>query len=116
MKIIIFESQQRTIKEKVIFKMLDMQKYNLIEINNRIYFAKKIGDEYAEIRYDKSDGWCYLSYDLISFLSSITSSQRPEVQVLIVKWVEHTLQMEVKCNIRAFSVSSLVLNIPYKWR
>ena len=96
MKIIISESQQRTIKEKVIFKMLDMRKYNLVKINDKIYFVKEIGDEHAEIRYDKGDGWCGISVDLISFLSSITSAQRPEVQELIVKWVEHTLQMEVK--------------------
>ena len=101
MKIIISESQQRTIKEKVIFKMLDMQKYNLVEIDNdRIYFVKKIGDEYAEIRFDKDDGWCGISVDLISFLSSMTGFQRPEVQELIGKWVEHTLQMEVKYNVK----------------
>jgi hypothetical protein len=116
MKIIISENQERTIKEKVIFKMLDMQKYNLIEINDRIYFVKNIGDEKAEIRYDKSDGWCYISYDLITFLSSMTSSQRPEVQVLIVKWVEHTLQMEVKYNYAGMVRAAFVLNIPYKWR
>jgi hypothetical protein len=103
-------------KQKVIFKMLDMQKYNLIEINNRIYFVKKIGDDYAEIRYDKSDGWCYISYDLITFLSSITGFQRPEVQELIVKWVEHTLQMEVKYNNWSAGTKYLKLNIPYKWR
>ena len=97
MKFIITENQERTIKEKVIFMMLDMQKYNLVEIDNdRIYFAKKIGDEYAEIRFDKSDGWCYISYDLITFLSSMTGFKWSEVQELISNWVEHTLQMEVR--------------------
>jgi len=116
MKIIISENQERTIKEKVIFKILDMQKYNLIEINNRIYFVKEIGDEYAEIRFDKSDGWCYISYDLITFLSSITGFERSEVQGLIGKWVEHTLQMEVKFNAYPRANPSNKLNIPYKWR
>ena len=115
MKIIISESQQITIKEKVIFKMLDMQKYNLVEIDNdRIYFVKKIGDKKAEIRYDKDDGWCYISYELITFLSTITSIQRPEVQELIVKWVEHTLQMKVKYNFSTLRLIYLKLTIPYK--
>jgi len=113
MKIIISENQQRTIKEKVIFKILDMQKYNLVEIDNdRIYFVKKIGDEYGEIRYDKSGGWCRISYDLISFLSSITGFQEFEVQELISNWVEHTLQMEVTYNGSRRLVASLALNIP----
>jgi hypothetical protein len=98
MKIIISENQQRTIKEKVIFKMLDMQKYNLIEINNNIYFVKKIGDERAEIRFNKSNSWCYISVDLILFLSSMTGFHESEVRELIGNWVEHTLQMEVKYN------------------
>ena len=100
MKLIISESQKEKFKQKVIFKMLDMQKYNLIEINDKIYFVKEIGDEYAEIRFDKDDGWCGISVDLISFLSSMTGFQRPEVQELIGKWVEHTLQMEVKYNVK----------------
>ena len=80
----------------VIFKLLDILKYNRLEIDDRVYFFKKIGDEYAEIRYDKDDGWCGISHGLISFLSTITGFERSEVQELIGKWVEHTLQMEVK--------------------
>jgi len=98
MKIIISESQELKSKKKIIFFLLDKQKYNLVDINNNIYFVKKIGDEKAEIRYDKSDGWCYISYDLIIFLSSITGFERIEVKELIGNWVEHTLQMEVKYN------------------
>ena len=117
MKFIITENQERTIKEKVIFMMLDMQKYNLVEIDNdRIYFVKKIGDEYAEIRFDKDDGWCGISVDLISFLSSMTGFLVSEVQKLIGKWVEHTLQMEVRDNIFIWAQGKIKLNIPYKWR
>ena len=117
MKIIISENQERTIKGKVIFMMLDMQKYNLVEIDNdRIYFAKKIGDDYAEIRYNKSNGWCGISHSLISFLSSMTGFKWSEVKKLIVKWVEHTLQMEVKYNPEVQGNHTLMLNIPYKWR
>ena len=115
MKLIISENQERTIKEKVVFKMLDIQKYNLVEIDNdRIYFVKKIGDKKAEIRFDKSDGWCGISYDLISFLSTITGFKRTEVQELISNWVEHTLQMKVKYNFDKINPLAFMLNIPYK--
>ena len=116
MKIIISENQELKAKKKITFFLLDKQKYNLVEINDRIYFAKKIGDKKAEIRYNKSDGWCVISYDLISFLSSITGFERSEVQELTSNWVEHTLQMEVIYTFRNTGVGNTVLNIPYKWR
>jgi hypothetical protein len=98
MKIIISENQELNAKNKVIFFLLDKQNYNLVEIGDNIYFVKKIRDEKAEIRFDKSDGWCGISYNLISFLSTITGFERTEVQELICNWVEHTLQMEVEYN------------------
>jgi pectate lyase len=100
MKIIISESQELDVKKKFIFMLLNNKNYNLIEIDDdgTIYFVKKIGDENAEIRYDKNDGWCDISYDLISFLSKLTGFERSEVQELIGNWVEHTLQMKVKYN------------------
>ena len=82
----------------VIFKLLDILNYNRLEIGDSIHFIKKRGDEYSEIRFDKSDGFCWISYDLISFLSKLTGFERSEVQELIVKWVEHTLQMKVRYN------------------
>jgi hypothetical protein len=98
MKIIISENQELDVKKKFIFMLLKNKNYNLIEIDDdgTIYFVKKIGDEKAEIRFDKSDGWCGISYNLISFLSTITGFQESEVKELIGKWVEHTLQMKVK--------------------
>jgi hypothetical protein len=96
MKLIITESQKDKIIEKVIFKYLDNQNYNQIEINNRIYFVKNIGDEYSDIRFDKSDGWCYISYDLISFFSMMMGIERSDIEKVIGGWVEHTLQMKVK--------------------
>jgi hypothetical protein len=98
MDIIITENQELNAKNKVIFFLLDKQNYNLVEIGDNIYFVKKIGDKKAEIRFDKSDGWCWISYSLISFLSSITGFERSEVQELTSNWVEHTLQMEVIYN------------------
>ena len=114
MKIIISENQELNAKNKVIFFLLDKQNYNLSEIYNRIYFTKKIGDEYSEIRFDKSDGWCGISYDLIKFLSSMTGFERTEVQELISNWVEHTLQMEVKYNLSLLRPTDVRLNIPNK--
>jgi hypothetical protein len=113
MKIIISENQELNAKNKVIFFLLDKQNYNLVEIGDNIYFAKKIGDEKAEIRFDKSDGWCGISYNLISFLSTITGFQESEVKELIGKWVEHTLQMKVKYNDAVMLLPQFVLNIPY---
>jgi len=98
MKIIISENQELDVKKKFIFMLLNNKNYNLVEIGDRIYFVKNIGDEKAEIRFDKSDGFCRNSYNLISFLSTITGFQESEVKELIGNWVEHTLQMEVKYN------------------
>ena len=100
--------------KEVIFKLLDILKYNRLEIDDRVYFVKKIGDKYSEIRFDKSDGFCWISYSLISFLSTITGFERYEVQELIGNWVEHTLQMKVKYNQWLLTTWRWWLNIPYK--
>ncbi len=104
MKLIITESQKDMIIQKLIFKYLDKQSYNQIEINNRLYFVKNVGDKYADIRFDKSDGWCYINYDLISFYSRMMSVELPDIQDVIGRWVEHTLQMKVKYTQRSTSV------------
>ena len=99
MKIIISENQELDVKKKFIFMLLNNKNYNLVEIDNdRIYFVKNIGDERAEIRYDKSDGWCGISDKLIVFLSTITGFSWGDVKTLIGYWVEHVLQMEVVHN------------------
>jgi hypothetical protein len=119
MKIIITENQELDVKKSFIFMLLNNKNYNLVEIKDRIYFVKNIGDEYAEIRFDKDDA-CYISYDLISFLSSMTGSflssmtgfQESEVQELIVKWVEHTLQRKASYYEPVYIVDGPTLNIP----
>jgi hypothetical protein len=83
-------------KDKIIEKYLTNQNYNQIEIDGRIYFVKNIGDKYADIRFDKSDGWCGISYDLVSFFSKMMGIERSDIEKVIGRWVEHTLQMEVK--------------------
>ena len=92
MKIIITKSQ----KDKIIEKYLTNQNYNQIDTGDRIYFVKNIDDKYADIRYDKSDGWCYIYYDLVSFFSSMFSIEESDSKAIIGRWVEHDLQMEVK--------------------
>jgi len=98
MKIIISENQELKAKKKIAFFLLEKQNYNLVEIGDNIYFDKKIGDKKAEIRFDKSDGWCGISDKLIVFLSTITGFSWSDVKTLIGYWVEHVLQMEVVHN------------------
>ena len=114
MKLIITESQKDRIIEKLIFKYLDNKNYNQIDISDNIYFVKNIGDKSADIRFDKSDGWCYINYDLTSFYSRMMSVELPDIQDVIGRWVEHTLQMKVKYTSVSILDLALLLNIPYK--
>jgi hypothetical protein len=114
MKIIITENQRDRVIEKVVFLYLNKRNYKQFETKDRIYFVENEGDEFATIRYDKDDGWCWISSDLISFLSKLTSSETPVITDIIGRWVEDTLQMKVS-NIRNWSGSSgYLLKIPYK--
>ena len=96
MKLIITESQKDKIIQKLIFKHLDNQNYNQLEIDNKIYFVKNIGDQRAVIRFDKSSGWCLVHHDLVSFFSRMMDIEFSYSESIIGRWVEHTLQMEVK--------------------
>ena len=116
MKLIITESQKDRVVEKLIFKYLDNRNYNQLDINNRIYFVKNIGDQYADIIFNKSDGWCGVSYELISFFSRMMGIERSDSRDVIRRWVEHTLQMEVKDILFEPKRRNHLLNIPYKWR
>ena len=114
MKLIITESQKDKIVKKLIFKYLDNRNYNQLEIDDRIYFVKNVGDKDADIRFDKSDGWCYIHYDLISFYSRMMGVKPSDIKEVIGRWVEHTLQMEVKYASRTLTLPQVLLNIPYK--
>jgi hypothetical protein len=113
MKLIITESQKDKIVKKLIFKYLDKQSYNQIEIKDKIYFIKNVGDKYADILFDKSDGWCSIHYDLILFFSRMMGIERSDIRDVIGRWVEHTLQMEVKYTTDVPSILPGLLNIPY---
>ena len=115
MKIIITEDQRDRVIEKSIFKYLDKRNYIQLSINDSVYFVENEGDEYATIRYDKNDGWCYISYELISFLSKLTSTEKSVIKGVIGRWVEDTLQMKVSNTaVHFFPVPQPPLKIPYK--
>ena len=94
MKYLITESQI----EKVIFKYLDNQDFIIKRMNsdNVTYFVNSVNDVYAQIRYDKKDGWCFMSYKLIEEISSFFSIQDSDSRQVIGRWVENRLQMKVK--------------------
>ena len=81
---------------KVIFNYLNQKHFVKKETKDRIYFINNIDDEYAQIRYDKNDGKCYISYDLLTEISAFFSLQNSESEKIIVKWIENSINMEVK--------------------
>ena len=91
MKYLIKESQINN----VVFWYLDNQDFIQINKGNKIYFVNSEGDEYAQIRYGKSDGWCFININLINEISSFFSLQRSDSEKIIGKWVENTLEMKV---------------------
>ena len=117
MKLIITENQKGRIIEKLIFKHLNKQNYNQLEIDDRIYFVKNVGDQYADIRFNKNSGLCYIHYDLASFFSRMMGIEDSDIEEVIGRWIEHTLQMEVKETYIGFKKANIrILSIPYKWR
>ncbi len=79
----------------VIFLYLDNQDFIPIEKGDKIYFANSEGDEYAQIRYDKDDGWCGIYYELIDEISSFFSLEQTDSEQVIARWVENILNMSV---------------------
>jgi hypothetical protein len=110
MKYIITESKLN----QVIFKYLDNQDFIQIEKNGSIYFINSEGDEHAQIRYDKSDGWCIINYELINELSSFFSLDEFNSEQVIGRWVENTLQMRVTNTFMPKQIPSSLLRIPSK--
>ncbi len=91
MKYLITESQ----REKVIFKYLDNQDFIQIEREDSIYFVNSEDDTHAQIRYNKSSGWCYISWKLVNEISSFFSLEKTDSEQVIGRWFENTLQMRV---------------------
>jgi hypothetical protein len=103
MKNIITENQKNMIIENAIFKMLGNEKYNIIDKGDSIYFVKNNEDEYADIRYGKKHGWCWIYHELISTFSLMTSSEPTDVKEIIGRYVEDTLQIKMKHITNSFS-------------
>jgi len=91
MKYIIKESQINN----VVFWYLDNQDFIKIERSRNIYFVNSEGDEYAQIRLDKDDGWCFININLIREISSFFSLQPYDSKEVIGRWVDNTLRMKV---------------------
>ena len=110
MKYLITESQF----DKVIFKYLDNQDFIQIDKDDKIYFVNSEGDEYAQIRYNKKNGWCYIYYTLVKEISKFFSLQDFDSEEVIGRWVENTLQMKVTNTLRSLDATQWELKIPYK--
>jgi len=98
--------------ESVIFLYLDNQDFIQIEREDSIYFVNSEGDEYAQIRYDKKNGWCYIHYKLIDEISSFFSLWGDDSKHFIGIWVENTLQMRVTQTFLIQIQNHLQLRIP----
>ena len=100
MKYLITESQF----DKAIFKYLDNQDFIVTGNDTSLFFINSEGDEYAQIRYNKNDGWCFISIDLIKEISSFFSLELTDSKEVIGRWVENTLQMKVNYTLSWLSI------------
>ena len=100
--------------DSVIFLYLDNQDFIQIEKKDSIYFVNSEGDEYAQIRYDKDDGKCFIYYKLINEISAFFSLGRTDSEQVIGRWVENTLQMRVTNTPWKGLVADTSLRIPSK--
>ena len=91
MKYIITETKLN----QLIFKYLDNQDFILIGNGLSLFFINSEGDESAQIRYNKDDGWCYINHDLINEITSFFPVKSHDAETIISKWVEYVLEMEV---------------------
>ena len=82
--------------ERVLFSYLDSQDFIKIKKNNRIYFVNLEGDEFAQIRYLKESGMCVIYIKFIVEIHKFFSLEHDDSKEVIGRWVENTIQMEVK--------------------
>jgi hypothetical protein len=102
MKYLITESQL----DKAIFRYLDNQDFIQVKKGDYIYFVNSENDEFAPIRYDKDENWCNIDYELIQEIYDFFSLEFGYGEQVISKWVEDTLQMNVKRNSVYLSIST----------
>ena len=92
MKYQILESQI----DRLVVKYLNSKDFIQIDKGNRIYFVNSEGDKYAQIKYDKSDGFCFVNINLIKEISSFFDLEFSDSKEVIGRWVENTLNQEVE--------------------
>ena len=109
MKYLITESQI----DNVIFKYLDNQDFIQINFDGKIYLVNSVNDVYAQIKYDKNSGWCYVYYKLIEEISTFFSMQDSDSESVIGRWVENRLQMKVTDTHQTQHPAHAWLRIPY---
>ena len=111
MKYLITESQF----DKVIFKYLDNQDFIQVEDKDDIYFVNSQGDKYSKIRYDMSDNWSFINYELVDEISLFFSLSDSDSEKVIVRWVGNTLQVEFSyAKLMSITNSqSLTLRLPF---
>jgi hypothetical protein len=98
--------------ESVIFLYLDNQDFIQIERGDKIYFVNSEGDDYAQIKYDKDDGYCFIYYKLVDEISSFFSLEESDSEKVIGRWVESTLQMRVTYTFYSLQMGYSQLRIP----
>ena len=110
MKFIITESQIN----RAVFMYLDNQDFIQIKKENNIYFINSEDDEYAQIRFNKKNGFCYIYYKLTEEISTFFSMQESDSERVIGRWVENILQMKVTNTDHICVDGGFTLRIPYK--
>jgi len=93
MKYIITESRF----DKAVFKYLDNQDFIKVNKKENIFFLNSSDDKLsdAQIAYIKSDGECYIKYELMVEISDFFSIDVYEVNKIIGRWFEDTQQRRV---------------------
>ena len=93
MKYIITESRF----DKAVFKYLDNQDFIKLNKKENIFFLNSSDDKLsdAQIAYIKSDGECYIKYELMVEISDFFSIDVYEVNKIIGRWFEDTQQRRV---------------------
>jgi hypothetical protein len=111
MKYLITESQF----DKVMFRYLDNQDFIQVEDKDTIYFVNSEDDKYCQIRYDMSDNFSFMNYELVDEISSFFSLSDSDSEKIIVRWIGDTLQVKYNYE-KSMSITnseSLTLRLPF---
>ena len=101
--------------DDVIFLYLDNQDFIRINMNNSIYFVNSEGDKYCQIRYDMSDNFSFINYELVDEISLFFSLNDSNSEKAIVRWIGDTLQVKYSYE-KSMSITnseSLTLRLPF---